>query len=371
MREALRRAIVRHCALRHHQPGGKPVRAEDNFLDKLWQTLFARGLDAPVSPRQIRRQGLERRRVRAGELREVARVRRELQGLLHGQLRIDDQNRLRETADDDETERVRLHPVVQTTTRADGMAVALDTVQMLQRAERKQALDTVRRDLEVRHIAVMAEELVGELPVSRLTSAPVDPDWLNRWRAGAREIASVALKRYWARLLAGEVLRPGTYSTSTLEFFRVASGTELEMLHIGARFCFHGFIYRDPARYFSPRLHYPTFQSLEDLGLLRGVYDRNEHWSLRSQTREQFRAILPCQHRAIFLESDDPAAQVHIPVFRMTRLGREVFSLCRVESDTAYLAAVARALKEYGFQVQLGDWTGEGEQALFTEHMEM
>ena len=53
----------------------------------------------------------------------------------------------------------------------------------------------------------------------------------------------------------------------------------------------------------------------------------------------------------------------------MTRFGREVFSLCRAEADTAYLGAVAGALKDRGYRVQLGDWTGEGEQSLFTERM--
>ena len=66
---------------------------------------------------------------------------------------------------------------------------------------------------------------------------------------------------------------------------------------------------------------------------------------------------------------DDPDDEVRIPAFRMTRFGREVFSLCRAEADTAYLGAVAGALKDRGYRVQLGDWTGEGEQSLFTERM--
>lgn len=342
---------------------------EDEFLDKLWHTLFSRGVDAPAAPAAIRRHRLGRRSVRANELREVARIRRELQGLLDGSLRLDDRGRLHETPDDSEVERVRMNPVVEPSGPAARLAVSLDTARMIERARWEQALATVRHDLDVRHMAVMAEEECQRLPLQRLSGAPVDPDWMGRWRAGARESASVALKRYWARLLAGEVLRPGTYSTRTLEFFRMVSGTELEMLEICARFCFHGFIYRDPGDYFSPRLHYPLFQTLEELGLLRGVYDGDENWRLVSHTREDFRVILPCQRKAIFVEGVSPDDAVRIPVFRLTRFGREVFSLCRVEADTAYLGAVARSLKALGFEVQLGDWTGEGEQSLFTERM--
>lgn len=342
---------------------------QNAFLDKLWRTLFSRGIDAPASPAVIRRQGLQRRRVRAQELREVARVRRELQGLIDGELRLDDGGYLREVPADTEVERVRMNPVVEPESSTARAATRLDTATMIDRARWEQALASVRHDLDVRHMAVMAEEEGRRLPVEQLSTAPVDPDWMGRWRAGARESASVALKRYWARLLAGEVLRPGTYSTRTLEFFRMVSGTELEMLAICARLCFHGFIYRDPGEYFSLRLHYPWFQTLEELGLLRGVYDADESWLLASQSRERFRVILPCQHKAIFVEGDDPDYQVRIPAFRLTRFGREVFSLCRAEADTAYLGAVARSLKAYGFTVQLGDWTGEGEQSLFTERL--
>ncbi len=348
---------------------GEGVSARDEFLDKLWHTLFARGVGGLVSPRAIRRQGQDRRRVRANELREVARVRRELQALLEGQLRIDDDGHLRETAPEAEVERVRMSPVVEHADAAQRLAESLDTVALLERARREQALEAVRRDLDIRHIAVMAEEESRVLPTDKLVSAGVDPDWMARWRAGVSESASVALKRYWARLLAGEVLRPGTYSTRTLEFFRAVSRTELEMLTICARFCFHGFIYRDPGRYFSPRLHYPLFQSLEELGLLRGVYGEGESWVLVSGVGECFRVILPCQHKAIFVEGDHPDDEVRIPAFRMTRFGREVFSLCRAEADTAYLAAVAGVLKDRGYRVQLGDWTGEGKQSLFTERM--
>ena len=343
--------------------------ARDDYLDKLWHTLFARGVGGLVSPRAIRRQGEDRRRVRANELREVARVRRELQGLLEGQLRLDDAGHLRETAPDTEVERVHMNPVVEPDDPAQHLAASLNTAGLLERARWEQALDAVRRSLDIRHIAVMAEEESRVLPVDKLVSAGVDPDWMARWRAGVSESASVALKRYWARLLAGEVLRPGTYSTRTLEFFRTVSRTELEMLTICARFCFHGFIYRDPGRYFSPRLHYPLFQSLEELGLVRGVYGDGESWVLVSGARDYFRVMLPCQHKAIFVEGDNPDDEVQIPAFRMTRFGREVFSLCRAEADTAYLAAVAGALKDRGYRVQLGDWTGEGEQSLFTERM--
>lgn len=341
----------------------------DDFQDKLWNTLYARGVQGLVAPADIRRNGFDRRRVRAAELREVARVKHELQGLLDGTLRIDRDGRVQDAPDEAGMEHIRMNPVVAQAMALEDVVQPLDAPRMLARAERELAFESVRRDLTIRHIAIMAEEEGGQLPADKLVRMEVDMDWMARWRDGARDAMSVSLKRYWARLLAGEVLRPGTYSVRTLEFFRNISRTDLEMMQICARFCFDGFIFRNPGKYFSPELHFPLFQNLEELGILRGVYGRPESWLVVSRTSDRFRVILPCQKKAIFVEGDSADDDVRVPVFRLTRFGREVFSLCRADADIAYLGAVAKEMKKFGYRVQLGDWVEESGQGLFSERM--
>jgi hypothetical protein len=229
----------------------------------------------------------------------------------------------------------------------------------------------VRRDMSVRHIAILAEEECRNLPLENISSVQVDPDWMVRWRDGAQDAVSVQLKRYWARLLAGEVLKPSTYSVRTMEFMRTISRRDLEMMNICARFCFDGFIYRSPGSYFSELLHVPMFEQLEELGLLRGVYGRPESWQLKSTAGDGFRAILPCGRKAIFVEGGDASDDFRLPVYRLTRFGREVFSLSPADADMAYLMAVANELKKHGFQVRLGDWVSDSGQGLFAERMQV
>lgn len=340
----------------------------DDYLDKLWETLFGKGVNGLVAPAELRRRGLDRRGARARELREVARVQREMQQLVEGRLRIDSEGRLREAADDELITGVKLNAVIMNAGEDDPVQY-LDTAKLLTRARREQAMSAVRRELAIQHIAILAEEECRNLPLEHISTVAVDPDWLVRWRDGAQDAVSVQLKRYWARLLAGEVLKPSTYSVRTMEFLRTISRSDLEMLNIVARFCFEGFIYRNPGNYFSLDLHQPMFEQLEELGLLRGVYGRPESWTLNSTTGDDFSAILACHSKAIFVEGGQPDDDQRLPVFRLTRFGREVFSLCQVDADTAYLLAVAGELKKRGFSIRLGDWMGEGVQGLFAERM--
>lgn len=341
--------------------------AEDaRLLDRLWETLFSRGMDGLVSPADIRRHGQERRRVRAGELREVARVQRELLALAEGALRLDALGRLNEVDDDDRVHTVRINPLIEQG-REESLVTSLDTGKMLTSVGHELAMAGVRRELVVRHIAILAEEEMLRLPSEQASDRRVDSDWLMRWRLAARDAVSMELKRLWARMLAGEVLRPGTYSIRTMEFLRNLSRSDREMIGFCARFCFDNFIYRNPGRYFSDELHRPLFENLDELGILRGVFGRPETWLLASASPRGFRAMLPCRQRAIYVEGAHADDDVRLPVYRLTRFGRELLSLFFAEADTAYLAAVAGDLKKKGFSVRLGDWIAGGGQGLFSE----
>ncbi len=339
------------------------------YLDKLWETLFSRGTESLVAPRDIRRRHLDRREVRAGELRETARVLRELQGLLEGRLRINDRGELVAAADPAEFEGIRTSSLIEKQQDEGPVYVVPDTPELLEQVSRQEALRIAQREMILRHVAIMAEEEGARLPADRLRPEPVDADWLVRWREGAGTAVAIELRRLWARMLAGEVLRPGTYSVRTLEFLRALSRVDREMIRLCSGFCFDGFIYRSPGRYFSDQLHRPMFEVLEELGLVRGVYGRAETWLLTSATRDRFRVILPCHQRAIFVEGEQAEDDIRFPVYRLTRFGRELFSLFPGHADTAYLAAVATEFKKRGFHVELGDWSMQGGQGLFTERV--
>jgi hypothetical protein len=340
----------------------------EDYLDKLWLTLFGKGVRGLSAPDELRRRSLDRRTVRARELREIARVQHELQGLVEGRLRMTRDGNLREAADDELMQGVKLNSVI-VSAGFDDPVESLDTARLLRQADRDGAMRAVRRDLAIRHIAILAEEECRNLPLEKVSKVQVDPDWLVRWRDGAQDAVSVQLKRYWARLLAGEVLKPSTYSVRTMEFMRTISRADLEMINICARLCFDGFIYRNPGTYFSPELHQPMFEQMEELGLLRGVYGRPESWTMTSTTEQGFSTMLACSNKAIFVEGGSAEDDFRVPVYRLTRFGREVLSLCRVDADMAYMLAVAGELKKKGFSVRLGDWVGDAGQGLFAERM--
>jgi hypothetical protein len=56
----------------------------------------------------------------------------------------------------------------------------------------------------------------------------VDPDWVARFFGSAQDVSNEDMQKLWARILAGEVVKPGTFSLRTLEVLKNLSQREAE-----------------------------------------------------------------------------------------------------------------------------------------------
>jgi len=66
-----------------------------------------------------------------------------------------------------------------------------------------------------RNIEAIASEAARVLP-EKVNSDPVDPDWTVRFFAECQDVGNDQMQSVWARLLAGEVAHPGSFSQRTL-----------------------------------------------------------------------------------------------------------------------------------------------------------
>lgn len=90
---------------------------------------------------------------------------------------------------------------------------------LARRAAVQMVADLVRRRQNFETIIV---ETVKELPPSG-SSDPVDPDWFAGFVDFSKDVSEPELVRYWAKLLAAEVVTPGTVSRRTLRDLQVLS----------------------------------------------------------------------------------------------------------------------------------------------------
>jgi hypothetical protein len=223
------------------------------------------------------------------------------------------------------------------------------------------ALGTLGTRMTNRYIIetiAMAEEEASAVADEDVSDEPVDRDWFTRWRANAEEVRDEEIRSLWARILAGEVQRPGRFSLHTLDFMRRLSREDAELIARLAPFVTaerdlflrHGDLDPVLAKY---QLRVHELMELQNLGVLSGV-GGNLSKDLDIESTVTFRF----QNKII--RADRPPARLILPLAGVTKVGAQVMSLGNFQANEEYVLAVAGVIRGQGFTVSLGDVREDG-----------
>jgi hypothetical protein len=94
-----------------------------------------------------------------------------------------------------------------------------------QRAAKRVVYTEVSRQENIESILEMA---AADLP-PEVESEPVDQDWSRQFFIGAQDVSKREVQQIWARILAGEVSRPGQFSKRLVEALKTLDTEEAEM----------------------------------------------------------------------------------------------------------------------------------------------
>lgn len=96
--------------------------------------------------------------------------------------------------------------------------------ELAKRAAERLSFQEMRRQ---QNIDVIVAEALLELP-DTVSADPVEPDWISSFFDGCEDVSDGQLQTLWAKLLATEVSRPGTFSSRTLALLKQMSRAEAD-----------------------------------------------------------------------------------------------------------------------------------------------
>lgn len=102
---------------------------------------------------------------------------------------------------------------------ADGAVIEIE--------ERAKSRVQYREAVRQQNIERIASQAAFELP-ERVSSDGVALDWTLQYFDHAQDVCDEDMQKLWARILAGEVANPGSYSKRTLQFLRTLDKHEAE-----------------------------------------------------------------------------------------------------------------------------------------------
>ena len=320
------------------------------WLDKLWSVLFDDHSAGLMSPGQIRRERRNRQQVRQLEMEAILQAEADINGIHQGTKALDDMGNLIDTP---LVEAVHTHRVIENTAIEQGLDLGAESsASMIRSAVKEVSVRDLERSLNIRKLAILAESEIlhaADRPVSR---QPVNAEWMMRWRENAENVFHAEAQLLWARMLVLELARPGSYALGTVSALRQLSHDDLQVLRIGAKYAFPLFIY-DARGYFKRDTHNHWFEVMEDLGLMNHSSAMTD---LSEQVDDEGCLYLACGNRAIRVSAFPPGQAVQVPVFKLTRIGKQLLPLLESDADLAYMFELGRMLKSAGCGVEIGEW---------------
>jgi hypothetical protein len=315
----------------------------EKLLLKLWETLAVKGMGSLLQPWQIRRVGAA-----SAETKRLG-------ALMAAQTKVD-------VADIQTGKKVLLSSgEMQEVLTGKGqdqsspqLPLAAAPKEVVNRNVQNEAL---RREVSIAKAVLYAEDELAHDPENP-KEAPVSGDWLLRWRDNAASISSEELQALWGKVLAGEVKNPGTFSLRTLEFLRNVSHEDARLIEEIAPFAIKDFVVRPPndANKELGALNFSKLLELQELGILSGVEAFGLTSKIASMEAGRFVCPLTTHGRVILIVHDDATKTLDLPIYVITKLGKQVLQLGWKKVDENYLLSTARRIKELGFDVQVGNY---------------
>jgi hypothetical protein len=214
------------------------------------------------------------------------------------------------------------------------------------------AEDQTRKQRNREAVAAGAVEELRSLPAGTsetgTTAAedePINEDWLNIFSAHAENASSEHLRGLWARILAGEIRQPGSFSLTTLRTIAELDKDIATMFQAKLAHRLRAGFLPKPAGLAGQELL--DFIFLEEVGLLQDV--SVDAGSDLQTNADGYKYATNGDH---FLKIKAPLA-VRVPLIRITRVGREIASILPQEPDDIALRTVAELLLPNVEQMEL------------------
>ncbi len=213
-----------------------------------------------------------------------------------------------------------------------------DVKELAERATKRMLLQEMRKQQNIEAIVDNAyEELQKETEV---TSDPVDDDWIIRFFNSVDDVSSEKLRKIWARLLAGEIKAPHTYSMRTLDILRSISSIEATLVEQLTSCTFRqgkrSFIPNLPELWKTCGVNYEDLFSLSCAGVMS-----NTPLDLKLLMKNAPRIINNDFIIGVFDSiADKPDAIISVPIYSYTASGHEILSVVAANREKSIDSAI-------------------------------
>lgn len=210
-----------------------------------------------------------------------------------------------------------------------------DSTQLIQRSELRLRYSQIQKEHNIESvIGKTALELEGK---DANIDEEVDKDWLNRYFNIVEDISDEDMQNLWARILAGEILKPRSYSLRLLDFLHNTSKEELDrILKILPFAVFDGFIIKNEEELKNNNIYFGDFLFYSEIGILHSNNEVGNKYEIPALEKD-FLIYYSDQYACFANNKNNESQKFNFSIYSMTSLGLELLKLARISINQDYL----------------------------------
>ena len=241
--------------------------------------------------------------------------------------------------------------------KAEGDALIIKTkahveaADIMERAGRRIANSERRHQRNIESIVQKSSEA---LPNS-VSEEPVSHDWIARFFEASQDVGDEEVQRLWAKVLAGEVAKPGSFSLHTIATLRIIDRKNAGLFELAANYVvtldngdlqFIPYTSATRGHLQSKGISLLDMSSLISLGLFQdgltqgfeaGYEDRMVYFDRKLTIKNPF------------------TSKKSFMIWHLSEVGNEIYALCEPHFDEDYIEKLRAGLDEDGFDVSDAD----------------
>ena len=174
---------------------------------------------------------------------------------------------------------------------------------------------------------------------------PVDERWARRFFESAAEMSNEETQKLWAKILAGEIKKKGSFSLRTLDVMKNLSQEEAELFQWIVQYLIFDtdtcFMIINQRLEESFEIHFAKLMKLDDCGLFSSLHKQIE----LSHSKNDY--LLFTNNFAFTLTYLKNYNSLILDVFNLTSTGYEILSLISGDSNRNYVKELMKSINMY------------------------
>lgn len=309
----------------------------EKFLIKLMETC-EKSIGGLFAPRQIKRKGEAETKVLQERILALAQVEKDAGDIKSGIATLHEGKIV----------------------RSESTAESSPEIFLLENARRRSIYLDFRREINFQKTAIKTLQEGQKTNDEEVSDKSVDPDWFTRWYDCVKDVSGKDMQVLWAKILAGEIKNPGSFSLHTIDFLRKLRKEDAEKISRIAPYKIADFIYKPPGNFFEKKgIGEKQWLEFEEEGLLSYGIGVGLQIVLTGNPIEY--AFLFGKNVLVARKKSESGENitVELPQIKLSRIGRELMSLGNFDVDQEYLDLLAKELKSKGCDLSIGDFVYE------------